>query len=288
MLNLIKNKKINYIWDNIEKTKPKPNYCTGIVKESFKNFCERFKSEESLKNTVNEILDGKVFLIKSCYTKEFINRLKDSFNHFVLSKPSNFHKMLEGCPDFHRVIDEGVSNLYAVSVIKHSAYFFNWNGDPYKLFPEIYDKWRLLKFLGGRYYNEFESNTPRDGVVDRIQILKYPSGGKMDLHCDPDHNQKLFISLYMSKREKNGDYEEGGFYLLDNKKEIIDLEDHVDVGDLGFGYATLMHGVKTINHSRLKKNNANFSSKSGRWYLGLYSNDSDEIKNRKTSIQIKN
>ena len=252
-MDIIKEKKINYIWEEIESVKTKPNYCSGIIKENFKDFCERFRKEESLKNTINEIFDGKVFLIKSCYNKEFINKLKNSFNDFILSKPSNFHKMIEGCPDFHRIIDENVSNLYAVSAIKHSAYFFNWNGDPYNLFPEIYDKWRLLKFLGGRHYNEFENNTPRDGVVDRIQILKYPSGGEMDLHCDPDHNQRLFISVYMSKREKNGDYQEGGFYLLDDQKETIDLENHVDQGDLGFGYATLMHGVKKIDQSKKKK-----------------------------------
>lgn len=287
MIDYIKSNKIDYIWETLEKVKNKPNYCTGIKKESFKEFCERFKNEKSLINTVNEILDGKVFIIKSCYSKKFINKLKDSFNQFVLSKPPSFHKMIDGCPDFHRVIDENVSNLYAVKAIKHSAYFFNWNGDPYKFFSKIYDKWRLLKFLGGRYYNEFESNTPKDGVVDRVQILKYPAGGGMDLHCDPDHNQKLFISLYMSKREEGGDFQEGGFYLLGDKNKNIDLECHIDVGDLGFGYATLMHGVMKIDQSKLEKKNANFSSENARWYLGLYSNDSDEVKYRKTSVAIK-
>ena len=287
MLNIIKNKKIDYIWKDIERIKNKPKYCTGIITESFQDFCERFCQQESLKNTVNEILDGKVFIIKSCFSKEFIDKLKISFNHFVLSKPSSFHKVLEGCPDFHRVIDEKLSNLYSVKAVKHSAYFFNWNGDPYKLFPEIYDKWRLLKFLGGNAFNEYENNTPKNGVVDRLQILKYPSGGEMDLHCDPDHNQKLFISIYMSKREKNGDYEEGGFYLINDEEENIDLENHIDVGDLGFGYATLMHGVKKINYSKFQEANANFNSESVRWYLGLFSNDSDEIKNRKTAISVK-
>ena len=287
MLDLIKNKNIDYLWKEIEKFKNKPKYCTGIIIESFQDFCGRFKNEVNLKNTVNEILDGKVFIIKSSFSKEFIDKLKNSFNHFILSKPSSFHKMLEQCPDFHRVIDEKVSNLYSVKTIKHSAYFFNWNGDPYKLFPEIYDKWRLLKFLGGRWYNDYENNTPKDGVVDRLQILKYPSGGEMDLHCDPDHNQKLFISVYMSKREKGGDFEEGGFYLINDKEETIDLENHINQGDLGFGYATLMHGVKKINQSKFKDKNANFTLESARWYLGLFSNDSDEIKNRKTAISVK-
>ena len=91
----------------------------------------------------------------------------------------------------------------------------------------------------------------------------------------------------MSKREKNGDYEEGGFYLINDEEENIDLENHIDVGDLGFGYATLMHGVKKINYSKFQEANANFNSESVRWYLGLFSNDSDEIKNRKTAISVK-
>ena len=31
--------------------------------------------------------------------------------------------MKENCPDFHRVIDENVSNLYSIKALKHSAYF---------------------------------------------------------------------------------------------------------------------------------------------------------------------
>ena len=58
--------------------------------------------------------------------------------------------MKENCPDFHRVIDENVSNLYSIKALKHSAYFFPWNEDKYNLFEPIYEKWRFLKVLGGK------------------------------------------------------------------------------------------------------------------------------------------
>ena len=46
-------------------------------------------------------------------------------------------------------------------------------------------------------------------------------------------------------------------------------------------------GMHAIDQSKLEKKNANFSSENARWYLGLYSNDSDEVKYRKTSVTVK-
>ena len=53
-------------------------------------------------------------------------------------------------------------------------------------------------------------------VVDRIQIVKYPSKyGFLEPHLDPYKFQRLFISGYMSKKGK--DFLGGGFYVLSKK-----------------------------------------------------------------------
>ena len=57
----------------------------------------------------------------------------------------------------------------------------------------------------------------------------------------------------------------------------------LDAGDIGFGYATIKHGVKKINGHAT---DYDWKSEKGRWFIGLYSNDSDEISNRKTSKAI--
>ena len=52
------------------------------------------------------------------------------------SEPS-FHKMIEGCPNFHRVQDEEIAKKYVFSSIRHSYYWFNWNGDPLQVNEKI-------------------------------------------------------------------------------------------------------------------------------------------------------
>ena len=45
------------------------------------------------------------------------------------------------------------------------------------------------------------------------------------------------------------------------------------------GYATILHGVSKIDPFR----KVNFNSPKGRWWLGLYSNDTDNVKKRRTT-----
>jgi len=66
----------------------------------------------------------------------------------------------------------------------------------------------------------------------------------------------------------------------ENKK--FDVEPYIESGDLGFGYATVKHGVDKIDN----KKNCDWNTKSGRWFIGLYSNDSDEKINRITATNL--
>ena len=135
----------------------------------------------------------------------------------------------------------------------------------------------------GLKFDEYENNTPKDGVVDRIQVVQYPSKiGYLEPHTDPYQNQRFFISGYMSKQGK--DFDGLGFYLIDDSNNVVEVEHRIDVGDLGIGYATVYHGVAPVNkHKDPDWSNIN----DGRWFLGLYSNSSDLQKNRVTSSQIK-
>ncbi len=128
-----------------------------------------------------------------------------------------------------------------------------------------------------------KKNTPKDLIVDRIQIVRYPPGtGELEPHQDPYLYQKFFQSVYMSKI--NQDYKDGGMYFLDNNNEIVKFEERVEVGDLAFGFATLYHGVaKSFSISNNKK-----SYEYGRWFMGLYTTVSDYVKERHTGKPLDN
>lgn len=273
-------------WNKVENVISYPNRVRNIITYDYDYLAKNVKIEDSnfTDKIVTSLMMGDFFILKNAYSKKFMNELKiNTFNHFK-NKPSEFYKMLEGTPDFHRRIDLDTGKKYSFRSCKHSFYFYPWNDDPLNLFSPIYDRWRIIKKLMGLNATSYEKNTPKDGVIDRIQVVKYPSKiGFLEPHTDPYKYQKLIISSYMSK--KNIDFDGVGFYLLDQNDDIMSIEDSIDIGDMGIGMATLYHGVAPVN---LTKDADWDDVNDGRWFLSLYSNVSDEITKRHTSGSVTN
>jgi hypothetical protein len=272
-------------WDILEKKFPYPKKTRKVRIVDYMKFKQEVLDESPtfVKEITSSLFSGDVYILKGAYTKEFMENLKvKTFLHFK-DKPSKFYKMLEGCPDFHRKIDLKTGTAYSFNVCKHSFYFYPWNDDPLNLFKPIYERWRIIKKLMGLKPTAYENNTPKNGVIDRIQIVQYPSKiGYLEPHSDPYKYQKFFFSAFMSK--KGVDFEGLGFYLLDQNDQIVVAEDLIDVGDIGIGFATIHHGVAPVN----KKKEPNWEDvNDGRWFLSMYSNESDEVKNRHTGYSIK-
>lgn len=277
--------KFSPLWEAREASFALPKRLRNVQYINYIDF-EREVTEQNddfVKNIVDDLFAGDVFIIKKAFSDEFVATLKRRTHEFWSSRPSEFHKMIEGVPDFHRIIDEEVGKKYSFQAVKHSAYFFPWNSDPLGLFAPINERWRLLKFMTGFKADQYERNTPKDLIVDRIQIVRYPPGlGFLETHCDPHLNQRIFISGYLSKR--GVDYNSGGFYVVDSCGRAVYLEDQIDVGDIGIGYATVAHGVGLIDEGQ-KSDWKNTTD--GRWFLGLYSNTSDEVNDRHTAQAVK-
>ena len=268
-------------WENYEKKLPQPKRVRKIKQINFEEFKNKVLEEKKdfVESIVESLYCGDAYILKGAYTKEFMNNLQvKTFLHFK-NKPSEFYKMLEGSPNFHRKIDLETGKKYALKMCKHSFYFYPWNADPLNLFKPIYEKWRIIKKLMGLKPTEYENNTPKDGVIDRIQVVQYPSKiGYLEPHADPHKHQRLFHSAYMSKKGIN--FEGLGFYLIGKNDKIVEVEDLIDVGDIGIGYATVYHGVAPVNTNK----QPNWDDvNDGRWFLSMYSNESDIYKNRHTS-----
>jgi len=277
-------------WDSLEKKLPHPTKARKINTVDYNEFKQKVLNEDSdfVEETTSSLYNGDFYILKGAYTKEFMKNLKvKTFLHFK-NKPLEFHQMLESCPDFHRKINPEAKGdyKYSLKMCKHSFYFYPWNNDPLNLFKPIYERWRIVKKLMGLKPTEYENNTPKDGVVDRIQVVQYPSRiGYLEPHTDPYKYQRLVHSGYMSK--KGVDFEGIGFYLIGKNDEIIEVEDLIDIGDVGIAYATVYHGVAPVNTNKKPDwDNVN----DGRWFLSMYSNETDIYEKRHTSSgdKIKN
>jgi hypothetical protein len=273
------------IWDKNEDTSKLPYFYRKIIEIDFKEFEEKVYSNNKIfsENLVHSLLAGDVYLLKKSFPPEYLQKIKKETVKNWKTKKSEFFKIRENCPNFYRNITEELSGKYAFKQVKQTQYFFPWNDDFCNLYHQTYKRWRVIKYLSGFYKDVWEKDTPRDGIVDRIQIVKYPpKSGLLELHQDPYVYQKFFISVYLTK--KGEDYEEGGMYFIDKKKNKFLFEDLVDVGDMSFGFGTIYHGVDVSNTIA---NNPE-SDVDGRWFMGLYTTVSDYVKNRHTGKPANN
>ena len=231
---------------------------------------------------VTSLMSGDIWLLRGAFPETFMRSLKVKTVEWMRGRESSFHQMIEGSPDFHRLIDLDAGRQYAFAGCKHSAYFYRWNDDPLHIWPSITARWRVIKVAMGLPYNQYENFTPKDGVVDRIQVVRYPpSQGYLEPHADPHLHQRLFLSCYMSRR--GVDYQGGGFYAVDEDNQPRYLEDDIRVGDISIGCATVVHGVAPCDRGKP----VDWDSDNGRWFLSLYSNASDVGPKRHTGKPVK-
>lgn len=271
-------------WQRVEENFERPSRYTGWYEMPFSRFREKvLKADDSFaRDVVESIYSGKVWLLRGAFDREFMAELRQKTVAYMRSMPPSFHKMLEGSPDFHRIIDLEAGKKYSFHGCKHSAYFYRWNDDPLSIWGPITERWRVFKLVMGLKADQYEDFTPKDGVVDRIQVVRYPPAiGFLEPHADPYLHQRLFFSVYMSKRGK--DYQGGGFYLVDEEDKAVEFEDHIDVGDVCVGYATVYHGVAPCD----RQVTPDWEKDDGRWFLSLYSNASDEVAGRHTGHPVK-
>ena len=167
--------------------------------------------------------------------------------------------------------------------IKHSFYFYNWNIKTKlekKLKDGVYKHWRYIKFLAGNGKNKFEKNIPSDGQIDRLQIVRYPAGGGELRDVWIKKNQRIVSGIITEIRR--GDFQKGGFYFRSSKSNKLNIEKYLDEGDAVIFYGSIAHGVDKVDPNEKLIWNSN----KGRWFIGMFVNDSDHIKNRITAKDL--
>lgn len=281
---LQKNIKLDLYWKNIE-SKKKPIFLRKIrlIKKSYLYKIIKSGANNSLMKIVSNLYKGDFYIIKKVIKKKDIDHLKVKLVKYSKINKSTFHKMHEGCPNFWRRQDESIARKYSFKAVRDSFYFFRWNKENFGIWRIFNNIWRHLKYLEGMDPYKYEKNTPKDLTIDRIMVVKYPENtGLAEPHIHSTINQKIGISVYFSKLGKN--YSSGGTYFFRKKNKKFNVENKIDIGDIGIFYNSVIHGVDPV---KIDKNIKSIKKDlRGRWWCGLYSPDSDCKKNRKTSKSV--
>lgn len=266
-------------WEKIEKERSKPLNYNKLIQIEYKEFLNKIIEQDPkfIKSFVNSVYQGDLYLLKNSISVDEIDFIKNEFYKFSHSNESTFYQMLENVPNFHRWVDGSASKKgYSLSHIKHSYYLFSWNKDETGVREIIMKSHRPLKFSAGLSIDQYETNTPKDKIVERVQIVRYIPKGFVEPHVDPVPICRFVFSAYLSKRGTS-DYSKGGFYMIDKKNGKLDMENSIDAGDIGFFYASLRHGVDVIDPEK----KSNMSEKFGRWWIGYNIHNSDYIDSKK-------
>ena len=277
----------NY-WNFLESKKSPPKFVKKINIIQFdelKNSINK-KNELHVKNLAKKMYNGEAFILRNAAKKNLKKIIVNLAKLYDKNKKSSFHKMLDGTPNFHRIIDSKITKKYSLYAIKHSYFLYNWNIKTKleKNFKEsVYRHWRYVKFLAGNSKFKFEKNIPSQNQVDRLQIVNYPhGGGELRDHVDPRTNQRIVSGIIMSK--KGVDFEKGGFYFRDKNNKKLNIEDQLEVGDSVIFYGSIVHGVDVVD----KHKKIDWKSYKGRWFIGMFVNDSDHVQNRITANDLTN
>ena len=239
---------------------------------------KEFFDDDSIINLKNEVVDGNILILRSAFNSENLRKI------FINIKNSNIDttkdtRMLEGIKNIHYRSDSTGAGSYSAKDL--SWYFFPWNKDATGLSDLIEPFFNQIIKMNGYNTKTIKNNTPKDIVIQRIQIIYYPIGsGNISLHQDPTNITKVTCGIYIT--ENGLDYNKGGFYVYDMNKKKINIDENIKSGDLILFYNGLFHGVDIVS-----KNKNNNSKINGRGFINLSLLESHESKNRKTTKGIR-
>ena len=244
-----------------------------VLKESNKNFCE---------DIINNLYDGCIY--------QFLNAFDQKSTEFIMKECASLSKknkvisteIKENNKNFFYIQNDDLSSKGGYKAFDRSYYFFPWNKDSKKIFEIINKKTKIMKILSGRPSDEFNQNTPKNGVINRAHIIQYvPGGGTISPHSDPFNYQRIQLGSVLNKF--NVDYFSGGFAVFKSNNQKVILEPNIKKGSLICFFPSMYHTVDPIDEGE----NFNFENLKGRWYLSIGSVATSYNKNRENSKAVK-
>lgn len=187
--------------------------------------------------------DGYVF--KGVVEIPLIDRVVDYLKGIGRNSLPAYHPLAEGCPNFHRVIQN--DKRAAVKSLCHHFLFHSWNHDVFNLFEKMRPIYHLKNSIGGFEKEAFLNTTPKAGHISRLGFIYYPQGGGMiKRHADPVGRHQLTVPV-LQLSHKGEDYRVGGGYSIDEHGNVLDTDALMEKGDVLFFNAEVIHGVAPVD-----------------------------------------
>jgi len=216
---------------------------------------------------------NRLIVIKKAVNKKKIRNIV----YKIVKTRKNYVKkplIVEGVKNISWLSNFKIKEKNQYSTVDKSWYFFPWNKDNTGIISITHALFKKVIELNGYNPNKIEKNTPKDKIIKRIQLIFYPYGsGLISLHKDPINIIKMNAGIYVTEHKK--DYDEGGFYIMKNKRKLF-LDPFVKSGDLVLFRPNMVHAVDPVFRNKSNKK----SMFKGRCFLNMAMVQSHEVKKR--------
>ena len=250
-----------------------------IIEMSYPDLKRICKDDNEIATLNEKIISGYIVIVRGVVAKSKIKKfLEEIINSNIPISEST--AIIEGVKNIHYISNNIGKNSGMYSSRDQSWYFFPWNEDDLNVlgfFQEIYNN---VLLLNNRIPSEIIKNTPKNGIVQRLHLIHYPPDfGEISMHIDPVNVASVNSGIYFSQH--GVDYENGGFYSVNDKGEEICVDKLINTGDMVLFYPGMIHGVRPIKALLNKE-----SVLQGRFFFNMAMVESHEVRDRMKSIGI--
>lgn len=250
---------------------------------TYQNLETILNNNKKITEIKNKISEGNLIIIKNTINKKTINRVKKYLISIARNSLPYYQKIEISAPNHHRIIRSDKRSHVTGSF--HQFSFFPWNQDVFNFFNIFKKGYHLKNLLSENHKNKYLGNTPEDHIIARICFQFYPAGeGYLNMHSDPvgKHQITAPILIMSKKNKKNGDFKDGGSYVINNNKKKVYIEEFADIGDIILYDASMAHGVDLID----PKSKNHWLDFKGRWMMLFATNKLNNADHIKESIDL--
>lgn len=279
-------------WEKALHRKAYPKFLRHVIRIPAKEFVSMVgeANQETADHFVDSVISGDAYVLKNAHSESEIDDLRRRLVEWRNEcEESSFDKILEGCPDSHKIYDVEIEGPNVYQTFNHTHGFYRWNGDPVGIFAMINPNWEAIKILSGKHPEAFVQATPKNGTIDKLAVYQYPmTFGGVTKHYDPSADQKLLLNLPMGKIHRDYGFGEYGFYAVDGDTgKHMFLEHAMNFGDYICICPTVHHGAEPVQPIDGPPDIApDWGSERGRWLLTALSTPSHEVKDRKATVAV--
>ncbi len=198
----------------------------------------------------SKIKDNGFYILDNFIDKEIIDELKNYWRTRLYKLKTN-KKHVGGNLYLGEKNFTSFSNTKNLTLYRH--FDFLWNNEESKTSRKLNIEVHKIRNM----LQEFDENTGLEYASDcfgfYISTSYYPSNfGKMNAHID-EHKDRDILQYMIPLTFKGEDYDNGGLYVMDKKKEWIDIDILCKPGSLIFFNGRHKHKVELIQSSNKEK-----------------------------------